>query len=351
MRRLVDRTAFTLVELLVVIAIIVLLMALLLPAIQKVREAANTLICANNLKQMGLALHMFNSDRGRFPAAKIQSGSAGPNQPVYSGPEVNYYPKPLKIYNHTGFTALLPYIEQDALFARYDYQNPSSNSSWYGGLTGKDLGGDANVNAAVVGTYIAIYTCPSDHRPGEVVTDNGYPGDPMHRPPIPPVPYWYPYSRQNARRSNYLWATYFATDYTPSYPYYSVVGITGTNGAARIADVKDGTSNTIAIGESRQEKVSSAYGPYWGSGTHTCCHGVVFDYRWHINYPFGAREYGWEGKYGMLQYAWGFGSWHVAGANFLFCDGSVRYLADSMTFATFQALNSMNGFETITEDY
>jgi prepilin-type processing-associated H-X9-DG protein/prepilin-type N-terminal cleavage/methylation domain-containing protein len=350
MRHLPARRAFTLIELLVVIAIIVLMMALLLPAIQKVREAANTMSCGNNLKQMGIGCHMFCNDYGRYPAAKVASGSAGKGQTVYAGPEWNYSRNRLKIYNQTGFIALLPYIEQQSLYARYNPHHPSSNSSWYGGLTGADLGGNANVNAPIVGEFISLYTCPSDHVPGAVVTDNGNKGNPNAKPPVPPTPFWYAYSRQNARRSNYLWATYFATDYTPSYPYYSVVGITGTNGSARIADIKDGTSNTIAIGESRQDKVSSAYGPYWGSGTHTCCHGVVLDYRFHINYPFGQQQYGWSGRLGQLQYAWGFGSWHPGGANFLFADGSVRFLANDMSFRLFQALNSINGFEEVSED-
>jgi prepilin-type N-terminal cleavage/methylation domain-containing protein/prepilin-type processing-associated H-X9-DG protein len=337
----ISRQAFTLIELLVVIAIIAVLIGLLLPAVQKVRAASNRTACQNNLKQIGLALHNYHGVNGRFPAAKIHSGVATSAQANYVGPEANYAGIPFRVYNHTGWVALLPYIEQDALFRKYDYSQQSSNSSASIGLNGPQyLAGSVQVNAEVVGTYLRVYTCPGDVNPPEVVNDNGHPADLTAVPPVPLLVAWHAYARENARRSNYLFASYKDTDETPRYPGGPICGAFGTNGAASFAGITDGLSNSIAVGESKQMHTVETYGPYWGSGTYTCCHGVVTDETWHINYPAG-------GPGNLLQKQWAFGSWHTGGANFAFCDGSVHFLSDAMPFATFQALNSINGGEVL----
>jgi prepilin-type processing-associated H-X9-DG protein len=331
----------------VVIAIIGVLVGLLLPAVQKVREAAARVSCENNLKQLGIAVHTFNDAYGRFPAAMIHSGrynnaSATP----YSGPEVKYT-GPYVVYNHTGFVALLPFLEQSALFRQYSYQAVSSASNPYG--LGLGANPSPNPNQTVVGgANIKVFVCPSDDVPAPVVTANSE--DPTNF-----------YERTNAIRGNYLFNTGHYTDYDAPWDSTGRAyrGPFGNNGAVSLSTIHDGTSNTIAIGESRQLHTSSSYGPYPLYGTHTAVHGRILSpvatalatcvqYS-AINYP--------EGKCSgnanvMCQYAWQFGSYHAGGANFVFCDGSVHFLTDEIDYPTFAALATPQGGEVVSNsDY
>src|SRR4051812_12786222 len=127
------RVAFTLVELLVVIAIIAILVGLLLPAVQKVREAANRARCKNNLKQMGLALHAYHDDVGRFPPGYTW---VDPSPPIAmaappGGRQLFLYDRPRTItYTQTNWPGwgwasyVLPYIEQGNLYQQIDFTAP-----------------------------------------------------------------------------------------------------------------------------------------------------------------------------------------------------------------------------------
>jgi prepilin-type N-terminal cleavage/methylation domain-containing protein/prepilin-type processing-associated H-X9-DG protein len=353
MHRLPDRNrGFTLIELLVVIAIIGILLALLLPAVQKIREAAARMSCSNNLHQIGTALHNYHNTFNRLPPAKINSGSY--HLPANPPAGYNYYPnQPYRVYNHTGFTLLLPYIEQNNLYQQYDFTKPASNSCWYGvwdtngkpeaapyPLSQKYLANYPNgvtgtTNEAVVATPIPTYTCPSDTVPAPV--------DSNSNPP------YGPYASTGAR-SNYLFSTADCDDYTGPYvASNNGAGMFGINGAARFTEVHDGLSNTLMVGESRQKGVSSSYGPRWGSGTHTSVTGLVYpgDPWTAINYPYSPTSSGITAR---LQYAWVFGSWHQGGANFVFGDGSVHFLSDSIPVATLYALATINGGEVASPE-
>jgi prepilin-type N-terminal cleavage/methylation domain-containing protein len=326
------RRGFTLIELLVVIAIIAILIGLLVPAVQKVREAAARTQCQNNLKQLGLALQNFDNTYKRLPAALIHSGrwNNSSTRPPYQGPEVSYVGQPRLIYNHTGFVALLPYIEQAPLFKMYNYQFVSSSSNPYGQPLGLDPTG--NPNRLVGQTAVPILVCPADEVPAPQIVDaprgTGF------------------YERDSTRRGNYLFSTGAYTDYDAPWSQTSISarGAFGNDGATSVRRVKDGTSNTIAIGESTQLHTSTAYGPYPLAGTHTSVHGRGYYVDFTPNYPYGNCSGSTVQK---CTYAWGFGSWHTGITNFVFLDGSVRSISDGVDYLTFRYLQTPDGGEVI----
>jgi prepilin-type N-terminal cleavage/methylation domain-containing protein len=324
--------AFTLIELLVVIAIIAVLIGLLVPAVQKVRDAAAKISCGNNLHQMGLALHQFDQTHGRLPAALIHSGRYNnPNNTPYVGPEVNFTgQKPYKIFNHSGFIALLPFVEQDTLHKQYNYHAVGSPSSPYG----IPIGPTGTANPTVASHYLKIYTCPADENPPPNVTHNTGPLD--------------FYLMSDARRSNYLFNTGAYTDYDHNWTDTSAKlrGPFGNNGAIALNRVKDGTSNTIAIGESLQQwhAGSTIFGPYWGTGTHTAVHGRSWYANFTPNYPYGKCA---PNPNRHCTYAWGFSSNHVGVTNFVFLDGSVHSITDNIAPATWAALSTPEGGEVV----
>jgi prepilin-type N-terminal cleavage/methylation domain-containing protein/prepilin-type processing-associated H-X9-DG protein len=331
-----SRRGFTLIELLVVIAIIAILIGLLLPAVQKVRDAAARMSCQNNLKQIGLALHNFNDVNHRFPAAMIHSGRYNnANNTPYGGPEVNYTGQPYRIYNHTGFVALLPYIEQGNLFKLYSYAAPSSTSSPYG----LAVAGPDTPNSVVTGTVVKVYVCPADTNPPPIVNDS--PNSNTF------------YERNNVARSNYLFNTGSYDDYSANWTMNGYCGAFGNNGAVSLSNISDGSSNTLAVGESKQLHTSSSYGPYWGAGTHTAVHGYIpyNNSAFNINYPYGRCSGSNSTAPKLCQYAWGFGSWHAGGANFVFCDGSVHFLPNSINYAVLVALSTPFGGEPIASNW
>jgi len=315
---LFQKRGFTLIELLVVIAIIAVLIALLLPAVQQAREAARRSQCKNNMKQLGLGLHNYHDTHGVFPAAKLSSGA-------YSN--ANY---PL-VLNTTGWIMLLPYIDQAPLYNMYNFNVASSTSSWNAGR-GVAGGMNDSINQPVYITNLAVMGCPSDGMEGMQYTNKPNTSD--------------AYSSDGARRSNYYFATGELTEYNESWGYYQSTaylhqGAFGNDGAARIRDITDGTSNTILLGESKHPKTCTCYGPYWGAGIHTATHGrtpssatpnACGSFSVPTGIQYGAINFDNNCDGTHRQYAWQFGSYHVGGAQFLLGDGSVRFISDNVDY-------------------
>jgi prepilin-type N-terminal cleavage/methylation domain-containing protein len=207
-------SGFTLIELLVVIAIIAILIALLVPAVQKVREAAARAQCQNNLKQIGLALHNYHDTNDRFPP-----GAAADILP-WKTPQTAAD----KDWGSSWMVFVLPFVEQNNLFSKWQF---SGGSGWQ----------NANDNALIRGLVIPNYHCPSTS-----------------------LPEWNPYSTTlpgNGGTTGIMYTCYVAisgsaTDAgvkTFGTSLYSEQGILFAQSKVKMAQILDGTSNTIMVGE------------------------------------------------------------------------------------------------------
>jgi prepilin-type N-terminal cleavage/methylation domain-containing protein/prepilin-type processing-associated H-X9-DG protein len=310
------RSAFTLIELLVVIAIIAVLVGLLLPAVQKVREAANRMKCQNNLKQIGLALHSYHDSQHSFPPSRDSLGNSGHSR-------------------------LLPYLEQDAL-----YKSINFNARY-----------DDPTNAVPLGTTVNVFLCPSDVNapiPAGLAGNNyranegtslafGYGPDETQNASLPP----------------------------PNGPFFE-------NSKYRMADILDGTSNTAAFSEHilgdftnaiateqadtfwpktypatpdeamsmcmaidwtdlQYQRISTVGAP-WLRGYHSTT-------SYYHSAPPGFRSCMFPPGRIMTTA----NSRHTGGVNVLLCDGSVRFVSYNVDLLAWRALGTRNGGEVLSE--
>jgi prepilin-type N-terminal cleavage/methylation domain-containing protein len=346
---------FTLIELLVVIAIIAVLISLLLPAVQSAREAARRIQCTNNLKQLGLALHNYVDSNNALPPA-AQAGYAY----VYM--------------NYTGYSFLLPYIEQSNAFNLFNFNLnsgppiPMQGWSHWGNSTAYSL-------------QFGMFLCPSNRAAGEVGTTSSD-----------------GWSVDRAAVTDYLFNGGAGRFVVRGYGETNRMGPFGFDSVTRLAEVRDGTSNTFFMGEAAG---GNARNKFYASGTETRVCLPLASYNtavpvYYDNLMFMAygRSRTWvqgaktariigglvartvdsvgnayavndcaaESDTSLFDLPPGaafpqpgqkvpnFRSTHPAATNFLFGDGTVRVVKDSIAPSVYRALSTMNAGEVISSD-
>ncbi len=381
------RRAFTLIELLVVIAIIAVLIALLLPAVQAAREAARRSQCINNMKQLGLALANYESANGSYPPGSARE-SVGPNGTLHGVTPNGYY------ISNSIFIRLLPQLEQQSMYNAFN----------------QSLSCYLSDQATVTGAGLNVLWCPSD---GAVINYRTvYPsgGAANGNGPYDSLPWPITYSSYAGNIGTY---DHIPARKDPNYTqqlsqmngifYYigfptispTVIPNPGHNPGSispvTLSGITDGTSNTMAFGERTQGKLSKNADPdgsidfvdnhWWASATYG-------DSLFTTLYPQNCFNKCGNGDsasgplYGATEdnYCESANSYHPGGCNYAFCDGSVRFVKDTvntwaynpsdcsvigLSFGTtatgiftysgtqigvFQALSTRNGGEVISAD-
>ena len=291
------RTAFTLIELLVVIAIIAILIGLLLPAVQKVREAAARLKCQNNLKQIGLACHNYADVNKGFPPSRIFSP-----------------------YQHGWGVFLLPYVEQNNLFRLYNM-----NDHFFGAT-----------NAAVIETPLAIYECPSTPNGRRMITINNRAGS------------------IGAAGDYFSLMQLYDPVVFPAQPLQQ--GVMHDDKPRAITAITDGTSNTLIISEQAGRNDHYIRGVRQPTDANLAGRNYRGPWASHNLVTFSGYS-----ADGLTRYAGpcslncnsnqSLVSFHPGGVNGVFADGSVRFLKDSTDLMIVYAAITFVGGEVFVGDF
>jgi prepilin-type N-terminal cleavage/methylation domain-containing protein/prepilin-type processing-associated H-X9-DG protein len=317
----VRKSGFTLIELLVVIAVIAILIGLLLPAVQKVREAAARMQCQNNLKQFALALHSAHDANSKFPPGHDNN-------------------------NFSTHAYILPYMEQDNVYRTINFTLPYSDPS----------------NATATATRIKTFVCPSDPGLGAVPAQ------------------WAPTNYRVNQGSGILWGLPPTSTSNVNYGMPAPNGPFYEYSTTRMTDITDGTSNTAMVSEAlvgsfnagvtspnNTQRLGQAVGLYPATPdqAYAMCQSVgyqnlayngmpdtgapwIYGYHsttiyFHVGPPNSSSCMYPSGRIGTAAR-----SNHTNGVNLALCDGSVRFIGNSIDLASWRAMGSKDGGEVFT---
>jgi prepilin-type N-terminal cleavage/methylation domain-containing protein len=318
-----SRRGFTLIEVLVSIAVIAILIALLLPAVQAAREAARRTQCRNNLRQVGLALHNYHDVRGSLPSGYIYDGASSygpPRDPRLNRNNPGMYivdalpPTPVSPPNQPGWgwiALILPHLDQGPLYGRIDFHYEVEH----------------DLMAEVREIPLAVFRCPSDYGTGTFTI----------------------LDQQNKPVCNGS-----TTSYAACFGSFGLIntdpdlgnGLFQRNSRIRLDDIKDGTSNTIAVGERGAMFTKAPWAGVITPGTvRTTAGAPVYTATIEGAPAMALARMGNRNLNSQWSEPYDFFSPHPQIVYFLFADGSVRGLSDSTDHALLHALATRDGDE------